>query len=290
MTKAKYTRAVILQSFGLLRKNKRLTDAADEMVLMRDGEEILARKTWKNLEHIEDLSMEYWNLRRLEREADSLLDKIEASERVMAQAQNQRAAVIDQSQNVGTEFYNEHDQVSDELQQLKDEESSIITEAENTKRRFSALKLKMEVLAEEGDQNKEEVAQSRLELAQLKQQFNDYKNRLAATKSKIDSINEELNDVKDKITDTVKGSENEANQASSLIGEANRSISKHRAELGLIENEQMKLFHEVGRFLNINGKRRDIRQACKKHSGLLKQVQLLFTSIQLNRRLVERVS
>ena len=68
MTRTRYMIATFLQYFGVGRKVKRLTDAAFETHLMQDGEEILGAYCWKNIENIEELSMEYWNLRRLERE------------------------------------------------------------------------------------------------------------------------------------------------------------------------------------------------------------------------------
>ncbi|MFT6382553.1 MAG: hypothetical protein ACJAXZ_004055, partial [Akkermansiaceae bacterium] len=64
MTRTRFSIAALLQSFGVIRKTRRLTDSAFEMHLMQDGEELLGSFCWRNLEEIEDLSMEYWNLRR----------------------------------------------------------------------------------------------------------------------------------------------------------------------------------------------------------------------------------
>ena len=75
MTRTRFGFAVIFQTFGLLRKTKRMTDAAFEAHLMQDGEELLGKYCWKNIENIENLSMEYWNIRRLEREQKEIQEK-----------------------------------------------------------------------------------------------------------------------------------------------------------------------------------------------------------------------
>ena len=82
---------------------------------------------------------------------------------------------------------------------------------------------------------------------------------------------------------------NGASEVFSLISQANRDIAKHRADLGLIREEQAILFHEVGRFLNINFMRIDCREACQDHEGIQEQTRLLRQSIDLNQKLVDRL-
>jgi hypothetical protein len=101
MTRTRFGFAVIFQSFGLLRKTKRMTDAAFEAHLMQDGEELLGKYCWKNIENIEDLSMEYWNIRRLEREQKEIQEKIDAAEQILGNAHERRAEAADRSKEMG---------------------------------------------------------------------------------------------------------------------------------------------------------------------------------------------
>ena len=104
MTRIRFGFAVIFQSFGLLRKTKRMTDAAFETHLMQDGEELLGKYCWKNIESIEDLSMEYWNIRRLEREQKEIHGKIEEAEKILQEAHERRAEAADRAKDIGQEL------------------------------------------------------------------------------------------------------------------------------------------------------------------------------------------
>ena len=65
MTPTSYYIASIARSFGFQRRNKRLSDASTEMGLLREAEFQLGQHLWEKIEPIEDLSVEYWNLRKL---------------------------------------------------------------------------------------------------------------------------------------------------------------------------------------------------------------------------------
>ena len=62
MTPSKFFVARVAQAFGIQRKNRRMSDAATEMHLLRDAETVLGAAVWERVELIEELSVEYWNL------------------------------------------------------------------------------------------------------------------------------------------------------------------------------------------------------------------------------------
>jgi len=290
MTRSRYALAALLQSFGVFRKNKRLTDAATEMHLMQDGEELLGLFCWRNLEEIEDLSMEYWNLRRLEREAQTITEKLNEAEQTLLNAQSNRADVVGRSKEVGQELFEDRDVLFEEIENLNLRRDEIMEEATATKRKHAALKMKAEVLNEEGPENKEKLAECREELFELKKEFNEGKIQLSEVAGMIDEKEEKLSQLQSQIDSKLEGTKGEATESFAKISKANRDISKYQADLGLIHDEQSKIFREVGRFLNLNSDRADCRKACQQHRGIQLQTRLLYRSVQLNRKLVARIS
>lgn len=289
MTQSRYLIASLLQNFGVRRKARRMTDAAFEMHLMQDGEEILGAYCWRNIEHIEELSMEYWNLRRLEREEANLLSKVREAEKTLADAQKQRASYLDRSKGQGEDYLNERNTLLESIEEVNKERDSLMAEAIRTKKKHSALKMKVKVLQEEGLDEEAEIRKAREELASLREIFTADKERLNSLNEKSTHLEDRLDRIQGKIYLEVNDSKGEATEAFSRISKANRDITKHKAELGVLQEEQGVLFREVGRFLNVNSKRKDCRKACREHRGILEQTRLLFQSIELNRKLVKKL-
>lgn len=287
MTRTRYALALLLQSFGLHRRTKRLTDAAFELQLMQDGEEILGLSCWKHIEKIEELSMEYWNLRKMEREEKELMAKLEEAENTLNGAQNKRAEVMDRSKDIGEELLQKRDDYFTKIDELEELRENILDTATQTKRKHAALKMKHKVLQEE-DSDHDDLEKCKEELKALKAEFTEARSKISATESQIKEQETELAELQEEIDSKQKGSKGEATESFSLISKANRDITTYRAELGLLNENQAKAFREVGRFLNVNATREDCRKATKEQRGILEQTRLLYRSINLNRRLVER--
>ena len=76
MTPSRYYVARLAQAFGFFRKNQRMADAASEMHLLREAEAQLGMAIWEKVEHIEELSVEYWNLRKFVKEREIVRNKL----------------------------------------------------------------------------------------------------------------------------------------------------------------------------------------------------------------------
>ncbi len=290
MTRFRYGFAVLLQSFGLVRKNKRMTEAAYELHLMQDGEDLLGNLCWRKVEHIEELSMQYWNLRKLEREQAEFVEKIEQAEITLQGAQNLRADAADRSKGAGQELVEERESLFDVIDKMNQQRNEIMIEAELVKRRYEALRMKAKVLKEEGSEQTEQFQTTRKELITLKETFVETREKLKSVDANIAEKDRETEAIQAQIDEKIKGTKGEAAETFSLISKANRDISSHKAQLGLLLEEQSRLFREVGHFLNMNSQRKDCREATRGHRGILEQVRVLRKSINWNRALVERVT
>ena len=288
MTQGRYIIASLLQHFGVRRKSKRMTDAAFETHLMQDGEEILGAYCWENIEHIEELSMQYWSLRRLKRSEEGLLAEIKEAEKILAEGQKDRASEVDRSKILGEAFLDERTTLFESIEEVNKDRDIIIAEAAQTKRRHSALKMKVKVLQEEELQESSEIQNARKELAVLRETFANDKNRLDIIDAQSAQLKYQLGQIQGKI-DLESDSMSGTSEVVTRISKANRGITKIRADLGIIQEEQAILFHDVGRFLNINSTRIDCREACQGHGGIQEQTRLLQQSIDLNQKLVDRL-
>jgi len=290
MTRTRYGFAIFFQSFGLVRKTKRLTDIAFEMHLLQDGEELLGAACWPGSEEIEELSMEYWTIRRLEREQAAISAKVTEAQTTLKQAHEKRVGLLDQSKESGNELFQDREKLFEEIQSLNNSKDEIMFEAQLTKRRHSALRMKAKVLFEEGNESREKIIECQKALEALKIEFEDTKERLGTLDKKIDDKDAELAILQNEIDKKLKGSKDKAQESFSQISQANKDITKYLAELGLRQEEHSRLCRDIGRFLSIYDMRPDCQSACKSHQGLLTQLRILRRSVQWNRSLVDRVT
>ncbi len=290
MTRSRYSFAVIMQSFGLLRKNKRMTDAAFETHLMQDGEELLGKYCRKNIEEIEDLSMEYWNIRRLEREQKAIQEKIDEAERILDEAHQRRAEAADRSKDIGQELHERREQLFSSLDNLNIERDDIITEAQGVKRKYEAFHMKTRVLKEEGQEDTEQYRECRETLLKLKDNFNIFKETLMEVEGRIDAQQDTLNQLQEQIDTKLQDTRDETSESYAQISRANKDITKYQAELGLLQEEGNTLCRDIGRYLNLNHKDPACRKAYAKHNGLVEQLKILRDSVAWNRKLVERIT
>ena len=290
MTRIRFGFAVIFQSFGLLRKSRRMADAAFETHLMQDGEELLGKYCWKDIESIEELSMEYWNIRRLEREQKEIQEKIDDAEQILEEAHQRRAEAADRSKEIGQGLYERREELFETLDKLKIERDDIKTEAQHVKRNYEAFRMKARVLREEGLGDTEESRKCREKLIKIKDTFNGFKEVLMDVENRIDAEQGNLNELQARINQKLQGTKDETSESYSQISRANKDITKHQAELGLLQEEDSALCREVGRYLNVNFKDPACKKVYAKHSGLLEQLRLLRDSVAWNRKLIERIS
>lgn len=288
MTRTRYLIASLLRTFGVTRKNKRLTDAAYEMHLMQDGEEILGAFCWPQTEPIEDLETAYWNLRRLEKEKQEILSKVRKAEDILGGAHQQKFKAITSSREKESPFNDTILSLNTKIKEFTIDHDACASRALAIKKRHGALKMKLQVLQNERGKNEAEVQECLKTLASLRQAFMEEKDALAAAKRRIVAAKEELDNFREGASKSLQESNAETSEAYSRISQANKDITHHRAKLALIEDEQAVLYREVGHFLNLNARRRDCQNACRQHRAILSQIQLLQASIRRNRALAEQ--
>ncbi len=288
MTSTRYLLARVGQAFGIHRRTQRMGDAASEMHLLREAEAHLGAVVWEKVEKIEELSVEYWNLRKLLKERAEVAGRLAACEDKLRKAHDERAAMLTAHSAPQQDLLDERAAILKKLEALAQKRDEIVAQARGVRRTYDGLKMKLEVLAKEdgGSEPAGEAETVRERLRDLKRNFAELKEsrtrigkEIEAGDAEIDRIDEQLN--------AEKGQRRQqASEAFQVIGEANKEISTLRAELGLLDTRMRQLQSEIGRHVSRNV---DINPACaeaaREQRALVDVMRALRRSIAMNHRL-----
>ena len=145
MTSSRYLIARLAQAFGYYRKNQRMADAASEMHLLREAEAQLGAAIWEKVEGIEELSVEYWNLRKFIKEKEIIRAKVAERQAWLDQAHEERATVLSSTPEFHQELIDERVALLTELERLAQQRDQIVADAREVRRTYDGLKMKLEV-------------------------------------------------------------------------------------------------------------------------------------------------
>ncbi|MGC4015491.1 MAG: hypothetical protein QM755_13385 [Luteolibacter sp.] len=101
----------------------------------------------------------------------------------------------------------------------------------------------------------------------------------------IEAGDTELDAFESRLSEQRQSRREQASQAFQVIGDANREISTHRAELGLIDTQMRQLQAEIGRYVSRNPRNPTCMEAAREHRGLVEVMRALRSSIAMNHRL-----
>ncbi|MDB6080679.1 MAG: hypothetical protein JWO82_4426 [Akkermansiaceae bacterium] len=283
MTPSRYLIARIGLAFGVQRRQRRMSDAATEMHLLREAEQMLGEEIWERVEEVEELGVEYWNLRKLIKERGEIRIKLDACEEILALAHEQRAAILGAKSDPQQALEDKRGRLLSDLENMARERDTIVQRAREIRRVYDGLKMKVEVL-QTGESEGLDATRSRM--ADLKQQFTDLKHQRDAIAAKITQ-----GDAKLDVLDAELGTERqkhrvEASEAFQQIGQANRDISALKAQYGLLDTQMRQLFSEIGRHISRHARANErCRAAAKGQLPMVDVMQALRQSIAMNHRL-----
>lgn len=286
MTPSKFLIARVAQAFGIHRKSRRMSDAANEMHLLRDAETVLGAAIWERVEHIEELSVEYWNLRRLVKERAEVRAKVELCHQRLEAAHEERASLLNAKPEPQHDLQADRERVMAKLESLARQRDEVVRRAREVRRAYEGMKMKLEVLGRENSEDHPDLVGVREKLEEFKARFNDLKLQRASVAKELEEGDAELDELDRKLGEFRLERRNQASEAFQIIGKANREISSRRAELGLIETQISQLYSEVGRYVSRNrGRNPACAEAAKGHDALVGIMRSLRASVSMNHRL-----
>jgi len=277
--------ARILLSFGLHRKTKRLSEAADEMHILSQAEEILGEDVWEQAEEIEEISAAYWTLRKLKMNEVKLLGPVGEAGVILDTSHEERNVVLKETNQACLALEKKRAQLIVHSEGLVAERDRVIGRAKQLKRKLDASRTKIQVLSVEAD-TVEIIKGERQKLVSYKEDFAALKTSHDEVCVKIQALDEKINRIEAAISEDRKKLREEVSSAYQNIGKANIVMSQLTAEIGVIQLEMKERHGEVGRYVSNNAGADPIcTKICKDHAHLIAQMQSLRSSIALNLKL-----
>ena len=284
MTTTRYIFARIAQAFGVNRRQRRMSEAASEMHLLREAEQVLGQSVWERVEEVEELGVEYWNLRKLIKERDEIRAKLAECESILADAHEQRSTLLSAKSDSQVELEEKRSGLLADLEKLAKDRDSVIQQAREIRRIYDGLKMKLEVLQREG--TTDAIEKTRARMTELKGRFTDLKterDRVAASIAEGDAL---VDVIDTQLSEERQKHRAEASVAFQQIGQANRDMSALKAQQGLIDTQMRQLYSEIGRHVSRNAFVSDqCRNAAKGHIPMIDVMRALRKSVAMNHRL-----
>ena len=289
MTSTRYYVARFAQAFGYFRKNQRMADAASEMHLLREAEAQLGAAVWEKVEGIEELSVEYWNLRKFIKERNIVRTKLEECQARLDLAHEERATVLNNAPDNHQDLLDERVKLLTELENLAMQRDEIVAKARGVRRTYDGLKMKLEVLTKESDDSashKQAIDHVASRLAELKASFSDLKKQRIQIGIDIEEGDAKVDLVDAKLNERRLARRVHASEAFQVIGDGNKEMSILRAESALLDTQMRQLYAEIGRFVSRHAANHPAcAAAAASHRGLIDVMRALRRSIALNHRL-----
>jgi chromosome segregation ATPase len=289
MTSSRYFIALFAKAFGYVRRAHRMGDAASEMHLLREAEAQLGGLIWQNVENIEALSVEYWNLRKLIKERDLVRAKLDACQERLDRAHEERAELLNSAPETNLDLLNERTALLAELEELSHQRDQVVADAREVRRIYVGLKMKLEVLTKESTgspPNHEEILKVQTRLVELKGRFSELKQQRIHIGEAIEKGDTKLDVIDEQFKEQRQERRIQASAAFQVIGEGNREISIMRAESGLLDTRMRQLYGEIGRYVSRHANQdAACAAASSQYHGLIDVMRALRRSIALNHRL-----
>lgn len=288
MTNTRYFLARIAQAFGINRRSRRMAELATESHLLREAEQVLGERIWQGVEEVEELGVEYWNLRRLTSERERLQEQAQIQELRLAEAHHQRAELLLAKSSPQEDLEQERSKLLEELDALARRRDQIVGKARDIRRIYDGFKAKIEVLREERREDGDTVTKTQARMGELRESFELLKTERNTVVAQIEERDAMLAALDEKIDDVRSKQRAEASVAFQAIGDANRQLSQIRAEIGLLETRMLQLYAEIGRHVSRNFFiSTPCRDAAKAQRPMVEVMTALRRSISLNQRLAD---
>ncbi len=289
MTKSKFKIAMLLKKFGIQKKQKRLNDAAVEIQLLRQAEDILGRSVWKNLEGIDKYKVNYWDLKKMHLKKDEIEVKVDEIELQIKQLKKKKEHQFEQTNNDGdNDLQKMYTKQNDRVAQIKEELKGITKIADNIRRLHDGTVLKLQTLKKEGA-SEDLLHNEELSLIKLKQKFADLKEKKVERDQNLVNQSAVLKKIETSINAKKSNYRNEATENYGIIGKANKALSTYRSQLGLLEGKLIEHYAEIGNHISKEHfTNSQCREATKDKAGLCKIIRALRESIELNYDLSDR--
>ena len=287
MTPTTYYIALIAKSFGLERRNKRLADASSEMGLLREAEYQLGKLLWEKIEGIDELSVEYWNLRKYVKEHHSHTAVMHELNDRLSVLHEKRAEILNEDSHHQEELAQRRADLLTRLEELAHKRDSLVRRAKDIRRIHEGHLTKIEVLERDGH-HADEVTAVKEDIDALKEEFRSLKQQRTEIAEELEKGDRALDEIDAQLQQIKQEKRDRAAIVFQEIGGINRQLSEIRAEIGNCEMQIRHLQAAVGRHISRYYKRHPRCGEVAQHQRAMVEVmRLLRISIAMNHKLTD---
>jgi chromosome segregation ATPase len=287
MTLSKYVVLRLAIHFGYARKNVRIGNIASESLLLREAETILGEAIWEKVDQIEELSTEYWSLRKLSQEHQRVSQEIQQLQGELDMTHEIRVGLLKNINEPIQDLYRQRHERISSIDQLRRERDRISARFAEAQRNSEGMKVKIEVLGKEGNKLVEvEKTTQRLEV--LRAEIVAILAEKETNAAEIANANRRLRVIDEQISNQKTHGKSKVMGTSQNIGDTNQQISTRRAQMNTITTQMSQLYMDIGRYVSRHVKSvPQCRNIYRDLRGLIDVMAALQRSIYFNSRLAE---
>lgn len=307
MTKLKYKITRFTQFFGAFNRNKHLNAAASETQLYVEAQRFLGADVWEFTEKIEGLEVEYWTLRNLLNERNTLTERLQQQQEKLDQTHERRKSVVSQWKAEIEELEDARKKLITKQAIVRSNMQETRTQGQIVRKKFEAYKMQIKVNLDNQAHREQTAAKTQgsesnssteggvaiiPQLEELmesqKAEFNRLKESYEKHASHLKRLDKELAEHQTKIDELRASLRSRANDTYSTIGQANQDTSIAKARLRQVDNEIYRLHTHIGRFVLQNYKKSpEVKKLVRKRKMFFNQILLLEDSIRFHQALAD---
>jgi uncharacterized phage infection (PIP) family protein YhgE len=288
MTPSKYLFLRIASRLGYSRKMLRLSHITSESHLLKEAETLLGEAIWRETENVKALSVEYWNLKKLVKDQNTISKEIDQLQEKINETYEFRTESWKTVNESIQDLADKRKKLLDDLYALTRNRDYLVVKARKIRRHYQGLKTKQEVLRKEGDQIPEIVSTS-TSMLEIRAFFEKLREERAKIGEGIAGVNAAIKEIDRLMNERKKVGQSKVAENWESVGDASQQISVKRTELNSIQLQIRQRYGEVGRYISINShKNPECKKASRDQRGLISVMAALRKSIQYNMKLAER--
>lgn len=273
---------------GVVAPRLYLRNATEESILLKEAETLIGKMAWRELEHVEELTNEYWRIRQLDAEQKKLEEDLETAtaemNRIQEAAKTPETQFSPQLEKIGMLLESEREKLTEKLKAMQD----LIQAAETVRKKFNGLKLKLSVLKGE-DADEQTLEGVRHDLQETKNKYGDLarevenlRGEVKLVERKIKAIESEMDNLRGRISLRERNLTRE-------VSDAGRRLMELNSRLAILESEKGELYATIGRLLRVGSDTGSdaYRDVLERFDPIIQQARTLSKSIEFNRRLAD---
>lgn len=278
---------------GLTRERARWTAVTRETQQLAETQDLLGKLAWPGTDSIERLSGDFWQITGLHQQQQALSQQSDTLISENDQAQDRLYAIEDEMEDQidiirkkKAELLGKAVSIMDGVDEVKDRDGE-------TRRRFTSMKGKLEVLKkQEGGEYEAEIEKTRQMLAQLKEEHTRDLAVIAQLEAEVQQLELVVQGIDAEIAGLRERTKAETADLVREIGLRSKQIAELSARKGTLEAHKNELSFQIGQYLSnqIDGNDPAVRQVLSRFGPLVNRIRYLRRSIQYNQRLARRAS